>query len=459
MREQTDGKGLVQSERALGRAIARQMRADYRVVANLKQARFHRWNGERFAALDDRGKRNAVEEELERLTARLDCAGNATKRESEALRKDYGTNRAIEALSDSVADAFSAHAADSPCDRSPYLGCENGMLNLLTGKLVNARLRPFSQLCATVRFDPDAACPRFDLYLDEVFEGDQAMKAFVLRLLGYTLLGDPKEHLFVIFLGKNGRNGKSKLINVIEAILGDYFQRLPVVSVLSKSHTVETTTPAFAKLRGKRVASFDEVNVQQKLDTGLVKAMTGGDGINARALYGDQQHFRAEFTPFMIANFLPEIRDDDPAMWARVVIVPFNRSFTKKEMDVDLEGKLVAEKSGILNRLLEGIKDYMDGGLRRPTAVKDEVTVARFNANSFEVWLSDRCELVERSKSSLQSLLADYRFWRKENPGHRRLEDRELRQRLIERFEVIKPQNKVHFRGVNLRYPQDGEMS
>ena len=453
--EQYDAKGFAVSERALGRAIARQMRADYRVVANSKQARFYRWNGERFAALDERGKRNAVEDELERLLKGLDSAHSASKRDSAGLRKDYGTNRAIDALSESVADAFSAHAVDSPCDRSPYLGCENGMLNLLTGKLVNPQLRPFSQLCATARFDPDALCPRFDLYLDEVFEGDQAMKSFVLRLLGYTLLGDPKEHLFVILHGKNGRNGKSKLINVVEAILGEYFQRLPVVSVLAKSHTVETTTPAFAKLRGKRVASFDEVNVQQKLDTGLVKAMTGGDGINARALYGDQQHFRAEFTPLMIANFLPEIRDDDPAMWARGVIGPFNRSFTKNEMDVDLEKKLVAEKSGILNRLLEGIQDYMDGGLRRPKVVRDEVQDARFKANSFEVWLEDRCELAESSKTSLRDLLADYRWWRRENPGHRLLGDREFQQRLGERFEATKPQNKVHYRGVGLRFTLD----
>ena len=142
-------------------------------------------------------------------------------------------------------------------------------------------------------------------------------------------------------------------------------------------------------------------------------------------------------------------------MWARVVIVPFNRSFTKNEMDVDLEKKLVAEKSGILNRLLEGIQDYMDGGLRRPKVVRDEVQDARFKANSFEVWLEDRCELAESSKTSLRDLLADYRWWRRENPGHRLLGDREFQQRLGERFEATKPQNKVHYRGVGLRFTLD----
>ncbi len=40
------------------------------------------------------------------------------------------------------------------------------------------------------------------------------MIKYMLRLLGYGLLGSRDEHIWAIFHGPRGRNGKDKLMNV-----------------------------------------------------------------------------------------------------------------------------------------------------------------------------------------------------------------------------------------------------
>ena len=64
----------------------------------------------------------------------------------------------------------------------------------------------------------EASAPRFEQFLDEVFQGDEdaeEKKIVICELLGYSLLTSCEFEKFVILLG-NGANGKSVLLHVVE---------------------------------------------------------------------------------------------------------------------------------------------------------------------------------------------------------------------------------------------------
>ena len=71
-------------------------------------------------------------------------------------------------------------------------------------------------------YNPEASAPRFEQFLDEVFEDDkdaEEKKIIVCELLGYSLLTSCEFEKFAILVG-NGANGKSVLLHIVEQLVG-----------------------------------------------------------------------------------------------------------------------------------------------------------------------------------------------------------------------------------------------
>jgi putative DNA primase/helicase len=72
----------------------------------------------------------------------------------------------------------------------------------------------------------------------------------------------------------------------------------------------------------------------------------------------------------MTTNVLPVIDGGDSALARRIIVVPFNRVFDISEVDAGLPDRLAQEASGILNRLLDGLKEYREQGLNVPEDIQ-----------------------------------------------------------------------------------------
>ena len=113
-------------------------------------------------------------------------------------------------------------------DSNPYLlNVENGTLNLKTGILLEHNKDDVITKLAPVRFDPEAKCPRFDRFLQEVTNKDEELIAFMRRCFGYALTGDVSEQVFFMLHGE-GENGKSTILGIFEDLMGDYAKRMRV---------------------------------------------------------------------------------------------------------------------------------------------------------------------------------------------------------------------------------------
>ncbi|WP_296741410.1 phage/plasmid primase, P4 family [Mesorhizobium sp.] len=225
---------------------------------------------------------------------------------------------------------------------------------------------------APVDYDKNAPCPEYDKFLQRV-QPSAEMRAFIHQWLGLSMTGDVSEQKLAYFYGKGG-NGKSVLVDACSHIVGDYGETVPIETFLDhgKSRGAGQATPDLAILPGVRMLRTSEPEKNSKLAEAMVKLVTGGEPIQARHLNRDFFKFYPQFKLTMSGNYRPTISGTDEGIWRRLRLVPFNVSIPKEERDTHLPEKLRAEASGILNRLLDGLRSWCDKGLIEP----DEVTLA-----------------------------------------------------------------------------------
>ncbi|MFT4098612.1 MAG: phage/plasmid primase, P4 family, partial [Rhodoblastus sp.] len=229
---------------------------------------------------------------------------------------------------------------------------------------------------APVEYRPDAQCPLYDAFLAKVQperEADGMVQAarFLHQWAGLSLTGETGEQRYTFHYGK-GRNGKGVWVSTVAHILGDYAGSIRIESFLDsgKASSGGQATPDIAKLPGVRFLSTSEPKKGATLDEGLVKLFTGEDVISARHLNKGFFDFRPVAKLTMQGNYRPKISGTDEGIWNRTILVPWPVFIPKDERDPKLAHKLRGEASGILNRFLDGLDDWLDNGLTLPGSVQ-----------------------------------------------------------------------------------------
>lgn len=254
-------------------------------------------------------------------------------------------------------------------DSDPWLfNTINGTVDLRTGTLREHRRDDLITKLAPIAFDASATCPRFDAFLVETMDGDHELGGYLRRWLGYCLTGITREHTFTLWYGPSGRNGKSVLLNTMLHVLGDYAGTVPPGLLLLQKHEQHPT--ALLSLRGLRFAATNEVPEGQRFNESLIKQLTGGDKISARAMRQDFIEFAPSHKITLAANARPVVRESGPAFWSRCHTVPWLVSFEGRE-DRQLEERLRAEAPGILALLVRGCLEWQVYGLRPPKRIQD----------------------------------------------------------------------------------------
>lgn len=87
------------------------------------------------------------------------------------------------------------------------INLENGMYNTLTHELIDHDPEYYSAIQLPYEYDEDAKCPRFEQFLDEVFEGDKERMQKTIEWFGYCLTAETKAQKSLLVYGSGG-NGK-----------------------------------------------------------------------------------------------------------------------------------------------------------------------------------------------------------------------------------------------------------
>lgn len=262
-----------------------------------------------------------------------------------------------------------------------------------------------------VGHDPAARCPRFDAFLLRV-QPDREMRQFLRRWWGLSMTALPVQK-FVFQHGK-GANGKSVLSDLMNRILGDYAATVKIKSLTGRDHkSGSDATPDLMPLVGARAALACEPEQGERLQEGMIKEMTGGEPILVRQLHSDFIEVRPHFKLTVSGNHKPEIRGTDDGIWRRVLLVPFDVQIPEAERDEALIDKLWDERSGILNWLIEGLIDVLEGGLRAPERVLGATREYRADSDPVGTFLAECCLVSGSSEDFLtaRELIDGFNLW------------------------------------------------
>lgn len=347
----------------------------------------------------------------EHIKCQLEAFFEAIKASSDAdtIReaRKYLSNSKVNAVSTLVMSDPSIKAATTDFDNRPsLLNLQNGTLDLSTGNLMPHDPRDLLSKIANVSYDNSAECPNFRRTLATSLP--QSLRLFLLRYLGYALLGIPNEQVFAILYG-SGANGKSALINPISYLLGEYAATVEPSSLIRQKG--DKIRGDIARLQGVHFAVTSELAKAEILDAALVKRVTGGDTITARALYAGEIEYKPKFVLIMATNALAVIDGADPALARRLILLPFKNVVPEADRDPALGQKLEAEAAGILNLLLEGLRDYLRNGLAVPEELKIETAAFVASSDMMASFLEDETEVAEGGTVGAKPLYDRYKFF------------------------------------------------
>jgi putative DNA primase/helicase len=321
----------------------------------------------------------------------------------------------------SLADAGGGWDADGW-----LLGVANGLVDLRTGELRDGTPDDRITLHTKIAFDPLAACPRWDRFLTEIFDGDSELISYVRRAVGYSLTGLTLEQCFFCCNGA-GANGKSTFLHAIRNVLGSYASNLPFSAFeLAARSTIPNDV---ATLPGRRFVTAIETDESARLNEARIKALTGGDIITARLLYRDLFSFRPVAKFWLAFNHPPMVADDSHGFWRRVQQIPFLRQFDPKA-DPTLEETLSAEAPGILAWGVRGCIEWQACGLTPPAVVQGATQTYRIESDPLREFLEDRCIQGPTEAVSAAALREAYVSWARKNGEARILTRAEFTRRL-----------------------------
>lgn len=346
-------------------------------------------------------------------------------------------------------------------DANPWaLPVLNGVIDLRTGEHRPGVPSDYFKSYAPTPWDGmNRDAPTWEAFLESTFANDIELISFLSRLMGYATTGQTTEAILPILHGAGG-NGKTVFLQTIADTLGPELSG-PVESELlleTRFHRPSGGPSSdLIHLRGRRLTWLSETNENRRLNAGKAKLLTGADYITGRAPHAVRQiTFKPTHKIFLLTNHRPKVDAQDPALWRRVLLIPFELSFivnptkpNERKADLNLAEKLRAERPGILAWLVRGCLEWQRHGLNPPESVLAATAAYRDAEDTIKTFLAERCIEDKMLHVRAGVLYSAYKAWAEGN-GERHITGTKFGRYIGERFDSSKDENGKFYIGLEL---------
>jgi len=288
-------------------------------------------------------------------------------------------------------------------------------------------------------------------FFDKVFPNEE-LREYVLTLLSACLEGENREQKFYIMTGGGG-NGKSVLINLMRFTLGEYQTSLNTAALTRRRPESGAANPDIITLKSKRFIYMQEPDEGEKLNTARIKQFTGGDVVEARGLFADQEKFKIMGRIFFSTNDLPPVSSMDGGTWRRIEVIPFVSAFKEKghpeidpsrhiyEKNINLEDKFKQSsmRAAFLRLLLHYWETrYVKHGLSRaPECVLEAINRYKSDNDSFIAFANETFVKEQGASATMAEIMISYKRWISIQPGRKQLKKPEIVERMTKQFKTL----------------------
>ena len=322
------------------------------------------------------------------------------------------------------------------------LSCSNGVINLKTGEFRKGCPEDYITKCTDIDYIyPHQRDKQIENEIKEFWEkifSEPEVGRYVWDIFAGALSGENVTQKFHIFLGA-GSNGKSVVMSFMRAIFNDdkkrgYYAQTPIQYLTQERIKAGAASSELSSLIGVRLTSIDEPEKNEKLNVGIMKQLTGGDPLTARAMYQDAISFIPQFTFVALTNNLFEIAATDKGTWRRISVPPFKSTFTQfpyndPEYPVRdfptqhlADPNIVSQKFPLwketgLSMLIERVLETQ-GKIESCKIVDDEVSKYKKREDFVQQFIDEKiCETGDDEVLQQRDLSAEFKQWYDEKFG------------------------------------------
>lgn len=239
---------------------------------------------------------------------------------------------------------------------------KNGLVEISTGRLSSPNPRLWIHSALDYDWNPEAKCPRWMEFLEQIFPDDEQARTCIEEQLGYCMTDDVRLEKAFMWVGVP-RSGKGTVVSILESLVG----RASYISL--STNTWVASENSRQSLIGKKVGCFPDVRLKpgkrygSSFDAGglshqsveLLLRIIAGDTISIKRMYdGVPWEGRLPMKIVWVGNHPPNLNDEQ-ALPSRFIKLAFNQSFLGKE-DVTLKSRLHDELPGIASRCLQAYR-------------------------------------------------------------------------------------------------------
>jgi len=322
-------------------------------------------------------------------------------------------------------------------DENPYLLCFNNCVVDFKNK-IHRQGQPddYISKCTNIDYIPfnektmNKEYTEITRFIRELFPVAE-LHDYMWEHLASTLIGTNKNQTFNIYYG-GGRNGKSKLTELMSKSLGQYKATVPITLITQKRNTIGSTSSEIVQLKGVRYAVMQEPSKGDRINEGIMKEITGGDPIQGRALFKDTITFTPQFKLVVCTNELFEDMSTDDGTWRRIRIDDFMSKFLEKpyedekwprseypyqyKLDKDVDKKFDSW-APVFTAYLVKMAYELQGDVKDCRMVLASSDKYRNNQDYLADFAKDKLRIKEGERVKKTVVLEEFRIWYIANHG------------------------------------------
>lgn len=295
---------------------------------------------------------------------------------------------------------------------SHLLGVRNGVIDLRTGLLIPPNREQYITKRTAIEYIQGRRDTRWEIFLDQVTEGDKELQAWLRRVIGYTLTGSTIEEKFFLIYGPPG-SGKSTILEVVKALLGDYGLTLLAENIMANRGGGSSAADMYfnAEIQGRRMVAVSELPEAQMMKEDAVKRLTGADTMMGRKIAQQPVQFTSNAKLWVATNHRPRVGDQ--GIWRRMRAIPF--LYQPTVLDKTLKPYLMDPMGGlpgVMSWAVEGAVEWYATGTLGTAAKVDEATSEYRQAeDEMGQFLAEETRKSDGGSVVLGELFGIYRQW------------------------------------------------
>lgn len=276
----------------------------------------------------------------------------------------------------------------TPSDAS-YIAFKNGVYNIDTGEFCDFSPDLIITNKINWNYNPAAYSEIADNTLNKLACHDPKIRALLEEVIGYTFYRRNELRKAFILTGDK-HNGKSTYLDMIAQLLGG--ENTTALDLKELGDRFKT-----AELFGKLANIGDDIGDEFIANPAIFKKVVSGDRVNAERKGQDPFDFTCYAKMLFSANSIPRIKDKSGAVIDRLIIVPFEASFSKQDADYDpyikykLRDDVVMEY--LINLGIAGLERILENqGFTQSVKVQENLKEYEENNNPILLFFQEQTE-------------------------------------------------------------------